>query len=196
MLVLDLSYTNFSGIIAGTFFGEAGAEVIRIEPPQGDPARVMSPYGVNQDGVGTNYLMESRNKRHITLDLETESGRQNLKALASKADVLIETYAPGKMNEIGLGYRQLRELNPALVYVAITPYGPYGGKSGDPPKRGTGSFAACAPNQSPSSAQEKKGPISTAGKIRPYLLCVKNITSRRPGMVIYGHWSNMTILTT
>lgn len=131
MLVLDLSYTNFSGIIARTFFGEAGAEVIRIEPPQGDPARVMSPYGVNRAGVGTNYLMESRNKRHITLDLETESGRQNLKALASKADVLIETYAPGKMDEIGLGYRQLRELNPALVYVAITPYGHYGGKSGD-----------------------------------------------------------------
>jgi len=130
MLVLDLSYANFSGIIAGTFFGEAGAEVIRVEPPQGDPARVMSPYGANREGVGTNYLMESRNKRHITLDLETESGRQNLKILASKADILIETYAPGQMDELGLGYRQLRELNPALVYTAITPYGHYGGKSG------------------------------------------------------------------
>jgi crotonobetainyl-CoA:carnitine CoA-transferase CaiB-like acyl-CoA transferase len=49
MRVLDLSYANFSGIIAGTFFGEAGAEVIRIEPPQGDPARVMSPYGVKSN---------------------------------------------------------------------------------------------------------------------------------------------------
>jgi len=131
MLVLDLSYANFSGIIAGTHFAEAGAEVIRVEPPQGDPARVMTPYGVNRAGVGTNYLMEGRNKRHITLDLETEAGRENLKTLVAKADILIETFSPGKMDEIGLGYRQLRDLNPGLVYVAITPYGHYRGKSGE-----------------------------------------------------------------
>ena len=52
MLVLDLSYANFSGIVTASFFAEAGAEVVKIEPPEGDPARVMSPYGANVQGVG------------------------------------------------------------------------------------------------------------------------------------------------
>ncbi|MCX7982631.1 MAG: CoA transferase [Syntrophales bacterium] len=125
MLVLDVSYANFSGTIAASFFAEAGAEVIKVEPPEGDPARVMTPFGVHVDGVGIPYLMECRNKRHITLDLEEEKGRENLKRLASKADILIETFAPGEMDAWGVGYRQLKEMNPKLVYIAITPYGHY-----------------------------------------------------------------------
>jgi CoA:oxalate CoA-transferase len=125
MVVLDLSYANFSGNIAASFFAEAGAEVIKIEPPEGDPARIMSPYGDNVKGVGIPYLMESRNKRNITLDLSNHEGRENLKRLAARADVLIETFAAGEMDALGIGYRQLRELNPGLIYIAITPYGHY-----------------------------------------------------------------------
>ncbi|MHB8842815.1 MAG: CaiB/BaiF CoA transferase family protein [Candidatus Aquicultor sp.] len=125
MVVLDLSYANFSGTITASFFAEAGAEVIKIEPPEGDPARVMSPYGSNIKGVGIPYLMESRNKRNITLDVGDPGDRENIKRLATRADVLIETFAPGEMDSWGIGYRQLRDLNPGLVYIAITPYGHY-----------------------------------------------------------------------
>lgn len=129
MVVLDLSYANFSGNIASSFFAEAGAEVIKIEPPEGDPARVMSPYGANLKGTGIPFLMESRNKRHITLDVSDADDRENIKLLAKKADVLIETFAPGEMDAWGISYRQLREINPGLVYVAITPYGHYTAKA-------------------------------------------------------------------
>jgi CoA:oxalate CoA-transferase len=129
MMVLDLSYANFSGTVTASFFAEAGAEVIKVEPPEGDPTRVMSPYGSNVKGVGIPYLMESRNKRHITLDLSEDQGRENLKRLAARADVLIETFAPGEMDGWGIGYRQLREANPGLVYIAISPYGHYTAKA-------------------------------------------------------------------
>ena len=129
MMVLDLSYANFSGNITSSFFAEAGAEVIKVEPPEGDPARVMSPFGTNIKGVGIPFLMESRNKRHITLDVGDPEDRENLKRLASRAQVLIETFAPGEMDAWGIGYRQLRELNPGLVYIAITPYGHYSAKA-------------------------------------------------------------------
>ncbi len=129
MLVLDLSYANFSGDIAASFYAEAGAEVIKIEPPEGDPARAVTPYGANVKGVGTPFLMESRNKRHITLDLNRPEDRENLKTLAARADVLIETFAPGEMDSWGIGYRQLKEINPGLVYVAISPYGHYTAKA-------------------------------------------------------------------
>lgn len=125
MVVLDLSYANFSGNITASFFAEAGAEVIKIEPPEGDPARIISPYGTNVRGVGVPYLMESRNKRNITLDLSNQEGQENLKRLAVRADIIIETFAPGEMDAWGIGYRQLQKLNPGLIYIAITPYGHY-----------------------------------------------------------------------
>lgn len=128
MMVLDLSYANFSGNVTASFLAEAGAEVINVEPPEGDPSRIMSPYGANVKGVGIPYLMESRNKRQITLDLESPEGQENLKRLAKRADILIETYAAGQMDAWGIGYRQLRELNPGLIYIAISPYGHYTAK--------------------------------------------------------------------
>ena len=81
----------------------------------------MSPFGSNVQGVGIPYLMESRNKRHITLDVSNPEDRENFRILAAKADVLIETFSPGEMDAWGIGYRQLRELNPGLIYIAISP---------------------------------------------------------------------------
>jgi len=125
MVVLDLSYANFSGLITSSFFAEAGAEVMKVEPPEGDPSRVMTPFGVQVQGVGIPYLMESRNKRHVSLDWNSPGGREKVRRLAVRADVLIDTFAPGEMDSWGIGYRQLREMNPGLVYVAISPYGHY-----------------------------------------------------------------------
>ena len=122
-LVLDLSYANFAGLTAAGLLAEAGAEVIKVEPPGGDPSRVVTPFGAHRQGTGLGYLIESRNKRHVLLDFDQETDREKLKKLMARADIVIETYAPGELDAIGLGYRQLRELNPGLIYVAITPYG-------------------------------------------------------------------------
>lgn len=124
-MVLDLSYANFTGIIAASLLAEAGAEVIKIEPPEGDPARVMTPYGKTIEGTGIPYLMESRNQYNITLDIHDGHDREKLLALVKKADILIETFEPGLLDSLGVGYRQLKAINPALIYVAITPYGQY-----------------------------------------------------------------------
>ncbi len=130
ILVLDASYANFSGIIAASFLAEFGAEVIKVEPPEGDPARQMTPFGETVNGVGIPFLIEGRNKRYTTLDLKnSEKDRKEFARLAEKAAVVIETFAPGEMDNWGIGYRQLSEKNPGLIYVAITPYGQYTDKA-------------------------------------------------------------------
>ncbi len=129
IVVLDLSYANLSGDICSSVLAEFGAEVIKIEPPEGDPSRKITPYGVNRDNTGVPFIMEARNKRYYTLDVRKESDREDFKKLAKKADVVIETFAPGRMDSWGIGYRQLSEINPGLIYIAITPYGQYGTKA-------------------------------------------------------------------
>ena len=115
VLVLDASYANFSGIIAASFFAEFGAEVIKIEPPEGDPAREMTPLGVNVKGVGIPFMVEGRNKRYLTLDLRnSEEHRKDFAKLAAQAAVVIETFAAGEMDSWGIGYRQLVQKNPSL----------------------------------------------------------------------------------
>jgi len=126
LLVLDLSYGNLAGLVCSSFLAEFGAEVIRIEPPEGDLARKFSPFGMQHRGTGLGYLVEGRNKHHITLNLETEAGREILRHLVRRADVLIETYPAGRMDAWGIGYRQLRELNPGLIYVALYVHGQFG----------------------------------------------------------------------
>ncbi len=113
VLVLDASLGNFSGIIAASFLAEFGAEVIKIEPPEGDPMRKITPYGANVKGVGIPFLVEGRNKRYLTLDLKnSEQDRKEFARLAEKAAVIIETFAPGEMDSWGIGYRQLSQKNP------------------------------------------------------------------------------------
>jgi len=126
LLILDASYANFAGIIAASLFAEFGAEVIKIEPPEGDPARFMTPFGVHVKGTGIPFIMEARNKRYMTLDLKNNNqDRAIFDKLSRKAAVVIETFPPGDMDAWGIGYRQLSEKNPSLVYIAITPYGQY-----------------------------------------------------------------------
>ncbi len=130
VLVLDASYANFSGIIAASFFAEFGAEVIKIEPPDGDPARKMTPFGENIKGVGIPFIIEGRNKKYMTLDLKnSEKDRRDFAKLAEKAAVVIETFAAGEMDSLEIGYRQLSQKNPGLIYIAITPYGQYTDKA-------------------------------------------------------------------
>lgn len=130
VLVLDVSSDNFAGIIAASLFAEFGAEVIKIEPPTGDPARLMTPFGANVKGVGIPFMFEARNKRYLTLDIKNnDSDRKIFSKLAKKAAVVIETFPAGDMDSWGIGFRQLKEENPGLIYIAITPYGQYTDKA-------------------------------------------------------------------
>jgi CoA:oxalate CoA-transferase len=124
--VLDVSYGSFAGLFASSLFSELGARVIRIEPPAGDLARRMTPFGETLQGTGLPYLIEGRNKEHVTLDLNKEAGKKIFKDLARKADVVLETFAPGTMEELGLNWEALKAVNPKLVYVAINSYGQTG----------------------------------------------------------------------
>ena len=76
-----------------------------------------------------NYLTEGRNKFHVTLDLEKPEAREILKGFVAQADVLIETYRPGVMDSWGLGYEELKKINPRLIFASITPFGQFGPKS-------------------------------------------------------------------
>jgi len=126
LLVLDLSYGNMGGLFCSSILGEFGAEVIRVEPPGGDIAREFSPYGYKHMGVGLAYLVEGRNKYHVTIDLKNEKGRELLRRLVRKADILIESFKPGVLDELGIGYRQLAAVNPGLIYLAFSTYGQFG----------------------------------------------------------------------
>jgi crotonobetainyl-CoA:carnitine CoA-transferase CaiB-like acyl-CoA transferase len=125
-VVIDLSYGSFAGLFCSSLFSELGARVIRVEPPQGDIARKMTPFGEFIHETGLPYLVEGRNKEHVTLNLEEPEGREILKSLVRKADVLVETFTPSVMEEMGLGWEVLKGLNPRLIYVALNSYGQIG----------------------------------------------------------------------
>ncbi len=130
LVVLDLSSRSMAGCFCSSLLAELGAETIRIEPPGGDLVRTYSPDGFMHRGTGLAYLQEGRNKYHVTLDLNKEEGRDILKCLVGAADVLIETYPSGIMDEWGIGYDELVKLNPRLIYTSISAYGRFGAESG------------------------------------------------------------------
>jgi crotonobetainyl-CoA:carnitine CoA-transferase CaiB-like acyl-CoA transferase len=130
LLVLDTSYGHIGGLFCSSILAEFGADVIRIEPPEGDLARNFSPFGYQHKGTGLGYLVEGRNKFHMTLNLKTPEGQEAFRRLAAQADVVIDTSKPGVMDEYGLSYRQLREINPRLIYATIYTYGHFGTESG------------------------------------------------------------------
>jgi crotonobetainyl-CoA:carnitine CoA-transferase CaiB-like acyl-CoA transferase len=121
--VLDL--TDDRGELAAMVLGDLGADVIKVEPPQGSPSRHMGPFleSAPVPERSLRFFAFNRNKRGITLDLTTEAGRSVLLRLVEKADFLIESARPSEMDELGLGFDALRQINSRLVYVAITAFG-------------------------------------------------------------------------
>ena len=124
--VLDLSYKSFAGCYCSSMLAEFGAQVLRVEPSEGDFIRTCTPYGIQYQGEGLNYLTEGRNKFHITLNLDKPEARELLKGLVAQADVLIETFKPGVMDEWGIGYEELKKINPGLIFASITAFGQFG----------------------------------------------------------------------
>lgn len=118
--VLDLSRL-LPGPVATLHLADLGADVIKIEDTgAGDYAREMGP---GADGLSWFFRAVNRNKRSLSLDLKAAAGREVLLRLAQDADVLVESFRPGVMERLGVGYATLRERNPRLVYCAITGYG-------------------------------------------------------------------------
>ena len=124
--VLDLS--DERGILCGKILADLGADVIQVEPPEGSPARRIGPFYRDEPGPDSSLFWWSyaANKRSITLNLHTADGRALLKRLLPTADFLVESAPPGEMAALGLGYAELREINPALIVVSITPFGQSG----------------------------------------------------------------------
>ena len=125
--ILDLSRI-VAGPLATQIFGDYGAEVIKIEQPGlGDDSRQWVPPAA-PDGSATYFFSINRNKKSVTLNLKHPRGKEILKALARQADVLIENFKPGTMEDLGLGYETLRQENPRLIYCAISGFGASGPK--------------------------------------------------------------------
>ncbi len=105
--------------------GDLGADVIKIEPPEGSPSRRLPPFldGAPEAERSLQFFAFNRNKRGITLDLKSRAGRRALLALVEDADFLIESGRPGEMGRLGLGFDALREVNPRLVFVSISAFG-------------------------------------------------------------------------
>jgi len=121
--VLELGQL-IAGPFAGKTLGDFGAEVIKIEPPgEGDPLRGWRKL---HNGTSVWWQVQSRNKQSVVLDLRSEAGRADVRALAAECDVLIENFKPGTMEKWGLDYEALAALNPGLIMLRISGYGQSG----------------------------------------------------------------------
>ena len=128
--VLDLSRV-LAGPYCGMMLADMGADVIKIEiPGKGDDARGNFPI-IN--GESAYYMNLNRNKKGMTLNLKSEKGKEILRKLVADSDILIENYRPGVMEKLGLGYEDLKKINPGLIYGCVSGfghYGPYSGRAG------------------------------------------------------------------
>lgn len=120
VVVLDLS-TGMAGALTSMLLADNGASVIKVQPPSGDPLE-SSAY----------YKVWNRGKKSVALDIERPRGAGILKGLAAKADVLLETFQPGKMRKLGVDYASLRDSHPRLVYTSLTGYGQEGSEKDRP----------------------------------------------------------------
>ncbi len=121
--VLDL--TQGGCLLCGKILSDLGADVIKIERPGGDPTRFVGPFykDIPDPQKSLFWFAYNCNKRGITLDIESADGREIFKRLVRTADFVIESFAPGYMDSLGLDYSALSEINPRLIMASITPFG-------------------------------------------------------------------------
>lgn len=120
--VLELGQL-IAGPFASKILAEFGAEVIKVEPPEGDPLRK---WRFIHDGTSVWWAAHARNKRSITIDLRQPEGQTLVRMLAKEADVLIENFRPGAMENWGLGFKDLHTINPKLIMLRVSGYGQTG----------------------------------------------------------------------
>ncbi|MCY0878328.1 MAG: CoA transferase [Firmicutes bacterium] len=123
VVVLDLTRI-LTGPFCTMMLADFGADVIKIEPPNGDDTRRWGPPFIH--GESAYYLSINRNKRSIVLDFRQESDREAFRRMVPQADVVVENYRPGTLDRWGLGYEALRELNPRIILASISGFGATG----------------------------------------------------------------------
>lgn len=125
--VIDCTHV-IAGAWCSMILADLGADVVKVEGPQGDVAR--APIGLHRYA---NYDYVNRNKRGLMLDLSQESGREALRRLVADADIFVENYRPGAMERMGIGYEAMAALNPRLIYCSVSGFGttgPYRNRGG------------------------------------------------------------------
>lgn len=123
LFVLDLSWA-LAGPYATMILCDLGAEIIKVEKPgEGDPSRVFGPF-VN--GVSSYFASISRGKKSIAVDFKAEEGREIIRRLAAKADVLVENFRPGTLDKVGLDYEAIKRINPQIIYASCSGFGSSG----------------------------------------------------------------------
>jgi len=124
--VLDV--TDEKGLMCGKLMGDMGADVVKIEQPGGDPARNIGPYYHDETEPEKSLFWWGLNtsKRGITLDIEKPEGQEIFRKLVKTADFVLESFPPGYMAKLGLGYPDLEKINPGVIIVSITPFGQRG----------------------------------------------------------------------
>ena len=127
--VLDLSRV-LAGPYCTMVLGDLGADVIKVEPPEGDETRGWGPPFAG--GESAYYLCVNRNKRGIVINLKTDEGKKVLRDLALQSDVLVENFRPATLEKFGLDFETLHELNPKLIYCSITGFGQTGSMKDKP----------------------------------------------------------------
>jgi crotonobetainyl-CoA:carnitine CoA-transferase CaiB-like acyl-CoA transferase len=166
--VLDLSQ-GIAGPYCTKLLADYGAEVIKIEPPgEGDPARRLGPFPNDQPHPERSglFLHLNTNKKSVTLDVSTNSGAAIVKKLLARIDVLVESYPPGRMAEWGLGYDDLKDTFPTLIYASITPFGQTGPYRD---YRGNSIVAMALSTLMYGTGDPDKEPLTTGGTPADYL---------------------------
>jgi crotonobetainyl-CoA:carnitine CoA-transferase CaiB-like acyl-CoA transferase len=105
---------------------DAGAEAIKIEPPgTGDPRRALAPFTVNAKGEKSSggFMRYNRNKKSLTLDLKQEEGKEIFRSLVKVSDVIVENFRADTMERLGFSYEVIRQINPAIIYAAVSGFG-------------------------------------------------------------------------
>ncbi len=126
--VLELG-SFIAGPFAGQLLGDLGADVIKIEPPAGDPMRG---WGVTVDGRSLWWPAIARNKRSVVVDLRHDAGRDLVRELAAHVDIVVENFKPGTLARWGLGYETLVAANPGLIVVHVSGFGQTGPRAHEP----------------------------------------------------------------
>ena len=123
----DITVLDLTRVLAGPYctmmLADFGANVIKVEiPGKGDDTRAMGPI---KNGASMYYANVNRNKKGVTLNLKAPEGKELFKELVKKADVVVENYRPGVMDKLGLGYDELKKVNPRIIYAAVSGFGCY-----------------------------------------------------------------------
>lgn len=130
----DITVLDLTRVLAGPYctmmLADFGANVIKVEiPGKGDDTRAMGPI---KNSASMYYANVNRNKKGVTLNLKAPEGKELFKELVKKADVVVENYRPGVMDKLGLGYDELKKVNPRIIYAAVSGFGCYGPNSQRP----------------------------------------------------------------